>query len=52
MEMFFSREVPVHVRGTLPARYRKRREQGSDHMGYSRLANHMREEGKKKVKDR
>lgn len=45
--MFFSREVPVHVRGTLPARYRKRREQGSDHMGYSRLANHMREERKK-----
>lgn len=47
----------ILVRGTLPGCYRKRREEGSDHMGYSRVANHTREERKKesegqKVKDR
>lgn len=37
----------ILVRGTLPGCYRKRREEGSDHMGYSRVANHTREERKK-----
>lgn len=45
-------QLLTHVRGTLPACSRKRREQGSDPMGIAELQTTRGKRGKKEVKDR